>query len=257
MSQSSPIKKWTTEDVHQWLMTEVKVHQSCADIFIKEDVFGEYLVLFEKKDILDLKIKHGPAVKIISYLESLKQGSKHQSQFPAYVEKWTKEQVNEWLLQHVKLYSKYAERLQEEDVSGDCLVCFSKQDLLDLDIKSGPAVKIVAELRLLNSKPEPILQPSLHISRDQKEPDPSPAQSLEVKQPESKNETESKTGKTINSESHRAPMPNEKALLKEAPKPRALGAKPKEINVVKFKYYYQVNITSMYVHFIQPGIEAL
>uniref|UniRef100_A0A8D0CQ32 SAM domain-containing protein n=1 Tax=Sander lucioperca TaxID=283035 RepID=A0A8D0CQ32_SANLU len=114
-------------------------------------------------------IKHGPAVKITSYLESLKKGSQHESQFPAYVKNWTKEQVTQWLLQHVKVYSKYAERLEEEDVSGDCLVCFKKQDFLDLEVKNGPAVKILAELHHLNEKPEPTLQPIVHTSTDQTE----------------------------------------------------------------------------------------
>ncbi|XP_053178657.1 sterile alpha motif domain-containing protein 9-like [Scomber japonicus] len=161
------IEKWTKEDVHQWLMTQVKVHESCADRFFEEEVSGDILVVFEKTDILELGIKHGPAVKITSYLERLKEGSQHASQFPAYLENWTKEQVNQWLLQHVKIYSKYAERLQEEDVSGDCLVCFKKQDLLELDVKSGPAVKILAELRQLYEKPEPTLQPIPHTSTDQ------------------------------------------------------------------------------------------
>uniref|UniRef100_A0A3Q0R9H3 Sterile alpha motif domain containing 9 n=1 Tax=Amphilophus citrinellus TaxID=61819 RepID=A0A3Q0R9H3_AMPCI len=148
-------------------MTEVKVHQSCADKFIEEEVSGDCLISFNKTEILDLGIKHGPAVKIAAYLESLRKGSKHQSEFPQYVEKWTKEQVSQWLVQHVKVYSKYGERLQEEDVSGDCLVCFRKQDLVDLDVKSGPAVKILSELKQLNQKPEPTLQPILHT--DQRE----------------------------------------------------------------------------------------
>ncbi|XP_018531803.1 sterile alpha motif domain-containing protein 9 [Lates calcarifer] len=203
MSQPTPepqlsIEKWTTEDVHQWLMTEVKVHQSCADRFIEEEVLGEYLVLFKKKDILDLGIKCGPAVKITSYLERLKDGSQHESQFPAYVENWTKEQVNQWLLQHVKIRGKYAEQLHDEDVSGDCLVYFSKQDFLDLDIKSGPAVKILAELHQLNKKPEPTLHPTLHTTTDQKEPKPiqpelSLNQAKETKQQESNDKTDSQT----------------------------------------------------------------
>ncbi|XP_062280762.1 sterile alpha motif domain-containing protein 9 [Scomber scombrus] len=183
-------EKWTKEDVHQWLMTQVKVHEPCADKLIEEEVSGDTLFHFEKTDILELGIKHGPAVKITSYLERLKEGSQHASQFPAYVENWTKEQVNQWLLQHVKIYNKYAERLQEEDVSGDCLVCFKKQDLLDLDVKSGPAVKILGELRLLNEKPEPTLQPIPHTSTDQQatpkptQPEESRAKAITTQQPD-------------------------------------------------------------------------
>uniref|UniRef100_A0A3Q3MGS7 SAM domain-containing protein n=1 Tax=Labrus bergylta TaxID=56723 RepID=A0A3Q3MGS7_9LABR len=96
-----------------------------------------------------------------------------QRLFPAYVENWTKEQVHQWLLQHVNAYSKYAIRLQEEDVSGDCLVCFKKQDLLDLEVKSGPAVKILSNLRQLSKDQEPTLQPIPH--NEQKEA-PNPIQ---------------------------------------------------------------------------------
>ncbi|XP_044217632.1 sterile alpha motif domain-containing protein 9-like [Thunnus albacares] len=153
------IDTWTKEDVHLWLMTEVKVHQTCADRFIEEEVSGENVYDFEKKDILELGIKHGPAVKITSYLEKLKEGSQHESQLQACVENWTKEEVNKWLLQHVKVDVKKAERLLEEDVSGDCLVCFKKQDFLDLQLKSGPAVKILKELDRLKNKPDLTLNP--------------------------------------------------------------------------------------------------
>lgn len=172
-------EKWSKHEVHHWLMTQVKVPQNCADKFIEEDVLGEYLVSFSKTDILDLGIKHGPAVKITCYLQSLSAGSQHQSQLPAYVETWTKQQVSQWLLQHVNIYSKYAQLLLQEDVSGDCLVCFRKQDFLDLGVKSGPAVKILAELANLKKTKEPTLQPTPQTSTDQNDgeqsahPDPS------------------------------------------------------------------------------------
>ncbi|XP_062280878.1 uncharacterized protein LOC133985301 [Scomber scombrus] len=153
------IETWTKEDVHRWLMTEVKVHQTCADRFIEEEVSGENVDDFEKKDILDLGIKHGPAVKIMCYLERLKEGSQHESQLPAYVEKWTKKEVNQWLLQHAKVDNEKAQRFLEEDVSGDCLVCFKKQDFLDLELKSGPAVKILKAIDRLKNKPEPEMLP--------------------------------------------------------------------------------------------------
>lgn len=169
MSCSAPtIKTWTTEDVHHWLVTEVKVHQSCADRFTEEEVSGEILVDYEKKDILDLGVKHGPAVKITSHLKRLKKGSQqHESQFPTDVEKWTKEQVNQWLLQHVKVDGKKAERFLEEDVSGDCLVCFRKQDFLDLELKKGPAGKILKELDRLKNKRGSTVCPLLQISTEQ------------------------------------------------------------------------------------------
>ncbi|XP_017161861.1 sterile alpha motif domain-containing protein 9-like isoform X2 [Poecilia reticulata] len=187
MSQSE-IEAWSQEDVHRWLITEVKVSQSCADKFIKEEVSGECLVLFKKTDIVDLGIKHGPAVKISCYVESLTKGSGHKSEYPAYVNTWTKEQVSQWFLQHIKLYRKYVEQLLEEDVSGDCLVCFKKQDFLDLDIKSGPAVKILEELKKLNDRPEPSLEPT---TSQREGDDVSLPQTLGNAQPDSKKKTES------------------------------------------------------------------
>ncbi|KAM7387816.1 hypothetical protein PAMP_024029 [Pampus punctatissimus] len=227
------IEKWTKEDVHLWLMTQVKVHQTCADKFIEEEVSGDCLVGYDKTDIVDLGIKHGPAVKITSYLERLKEGSQYESQFPAYVENWTKEQVNQWLLQHVKIYSKYTERLQEEDVSGDCLVCFKKQDFLDLEVKSGPAVKIREELRKLKEKPEPTLQPIPDTSTDQiatpKPVELNLPQSIATKQAASYNKTESKTDETVGEKAENLPF-KRTSEKKEIPQTKAqdLRAKRKE-----------------------------
>ncbi|XP_056271073.1 sterile alpha motif domain-containing protein 9-like, partial [Pseudoliparis swirei] len=234
MELPTSVEKWTKEDVRLWLMTVVKVHDTYANFFFEEEVSGDMLVCFEKKDILDLGIHHGPAVKITSYLESLKEGSEYESQFPAYVKNWTKEQVNQWLQQHLGVYSKYAERLQEEDVSGDCLVCFKKQDLLDLALKNGPAVKILAKLRQLNMKPEPTLQPVLHNSTDPREsPKPTQpelvlSQDIAIKQPDSCNEIESKTDKILVKESEKVQLPFQKVSEKEGiHQPQDLGARRK------------------------------
>lgn len=168
------IKKWTKEDVHQWLKTQVKVPHTCADKLLEEEVSGEDLLFFQKQDLLDMEIKHGPAIKILTYLEELKRGSPQASKYPAYVEKWTKEEVYHWLLDNLKVYSKYADRLLKEDVSGDCLVCFSKNDLTDLELRHGPAVKILGKLGELNSVPEfKILTPThinAHREQQQKHP---------------------------------------------------------------------------------------
>ncbi|XP_010780974.1 uncharacterized protein [Notothenia coriiceps] len=154
MSQSSTeeppeLNTWTKEVVHHWLMNVVKVPQSCANLFLEEEMTGETLNESKKSDILELKIPKGPAVKISRYLEKLKEGSQHESQFPAEVENWTKEEVAQWLVGHVKGDGKKTERFQEEEVSGDCLVCFEKQDFLDLGLKRGPTLKILKELKRL------------------------------------------------------------------------------------------------------------
>ncbi|XP_056133732.1 sterile alpha motif domain-containing protein 9 [Lampris incognitus] len=228
-STRKPVKDWTIEEVHQWLMTEVKVHQTDADKIRDEEISGEYLVLFQKKDILDLDIKCGPAVKITFHLEKLKQGSKHKPQFPDYVEKWTKEQVCQWLLQHVNIYSKYAECFQKEDVSGDCLVCFEKKDLLDLGVKSGPAMKILDDLRKLNSKPEPVLQKSANQEGPQKalKCDPSPSQALTSRQPQPVARAE-----VIQPESKKVQLPMEKSPQEKSKKPKNSQTEPTQADEI-------------------------
>ncbi|XP_059197425.1 sterile alpha motif domain-containing protein 9-like [Centropristis striata] len=231
-----PLQKWTEEDVHHWLRTEVKVHETCADRFYEEEVSGDILVVFKKADVLDLGIKHGPAVKITSHLQSLREGSEYESQFPSYVENWTKEQVKQWLLQHVKVNSKYAERLHEEDVSGDCLACFKKEDFLDLEVKRGPAVKILAELCELKNQPEPTLHPMPDTSTDQKEaPNPtqheqSLAQATATKQPETQSKIESKTDEIVEKEYEKSQLPFKKVSEEkiQQPQPKDLGARRKE-----------------------------
>lgn len=160
------IKKWTKEDVHQWLKTQVNIPHSCADKLLEEEVSGEDLLYFQKQDLLDMEVKHGPAIKILAYLEELKRGSRQSSKYPAYVEKWTKEQVYYWLLDKLNVYKKYADILLKEEVSGDCLVCINKKDLTDLEIKHGPAVKMLAKLSELNSEPELEIQTPTHIKAD-------------------------------------------------------------------------------------------
>ncbi|XP_046906296.1 sterile alpha motif domain-containing protein 9-like isoform X2 [Hypomesus transpacificus] len=160
------IEKWTTKEVHQWLKTTVNIPHLYADKLLEEEVSGEEMVCFKKQDLLDMEIKHGPAVKIFRYLDELRRGSQHASKYPAYVDKWTKEQVCYWLLDKVKVYEPYTDRLLKEEVSGDCLVCFSKKDLIDLQIKHGPAVKILAKLSELDRELEPELQAPTHFKTD-------------------------------------------------------------------------------------------
>ncbi|KAM3620267.1 uncharacterized protein V6R79_020641 [Siganus canaliculatus] len=233
-----PIETWTKEDLHHWLTALVKIHESYADKFCEEVESGENLAAFEKTDILELTIKHGPAVKIACHLESLKSGSQHQSEFPEYVENWTKEQVNQWLLQHVKVYSKYAERLQEEDVSGDCLICFKKEDFVVLGIKPGPAVKILADLRQLKKNPEPTLTPIPPAAPDLND-DQEDALKLtqhepclsQTKQPELHNKTTSKTEEVKENESYKVLQPSKEDMDQgniQEPKPKNLGARRKE-----------------------------
>ncbi|CAL8392478.1 unnamed protein product [Boreogadus saida] len=163
------IEKWTKEEVCQWLTTRVKVSPTVAHRFFEGDVLGEYIKYFDKGDILDLTKEHGTAVKITAHLELLKQGRTFQSPFPEYVERWSREQVYQWITEYAQIDGKHADQLREGHVSGDCLVCFQKQDFLDLKVPTGPAVKILALLRGLKNNPEPVLNAVVNTSTSQEE----------------------------------------------------------------------------------------
>lgn len=224
MESATQIKKWTKEEVHQWLTTQVNIHHIYADKLLEEEVSGEYLEYFQKKDLLDLNIKHGPAVKIVSMLEDLKSGLQHKSQFPAYIKKWTPEQVCQWLREEAKLYHQYVERILEEEVSGDCLFCFKKNDLVELGIKHGPAVKIIGMLEQLNNGPEPILQPPTHINSDQENLQKTPEKQVELCQVLPV-QTVSPMKTEPNTEEPRIVEPPGKTVTrKKEPKPQAMGA---------------------------------
>ncbi|XP_073705324.1 sterile alpha motif domain-containing protein 9 [Garra rufa] len=72
-----------------------------------------------------------------------------KTKLPHLVEKWTKEQVRYWLTEVVKVDKKHAEKLYEEDVSGEALVYYQPSDLHYLGIKHGPAVMIINRLKEL------------------------------------------------------------------------------------------------------------
>nr|XP_046158007.1 sterile alpha motif domain-containing protein 9-like [Oncorhynchus gorbuscha] len=224
IESATQIKKWTKEEVHQWLTTQVNIHHIYADKLLEEEVSGEYLEYFQKKDLLDLNIKHGPAVKIVSMLEDLKSGLQHKSQFPAYIKKWTPEQVCQWLREEAKLYHQYVGRILEEEVSGDCLFCFKKNDLVELGIKHGPAVKIIGMLEQLNNGPEPILQPPTHINSDQENLQKPPENQEELCQTLPV-QTVSPMKTEPNTEEPRIVEPPGKTVTrKKEPKPQAMGA---------------------------------
>ncbi|XP_072525469.1 sterile alpha motif domain-containing protein 9-like [Salminus brasiliensis] len=69
------VDEWTKEQVRQWLSEELKVDQVWSDKLYEEEVSGKELMCYKSKDLCDLGIKHGPAVRIINTLESLVKSS--------------------------------------------------------------------------------------------------------------------------------------------------------------------------------------
>ena len=218
------IQKWTKEEVCQWLTTQVKVSPTIAHRFFEEDVLGEFLKYFDKSDILDLTKEHGTAVKITAHLELLKQGRTFQSPYPEYVERWSGEQVYQWITEYAKLDGKLADQLLEGRVSGDCLVCFQKQDFIDLKVPGGPAVKILALLRELKNNPEPVLDAVVDTSTSQEEAAPS-SQPRPRKKPQKKAQKASKAAiptpqktEAPRTEAPRTEAPRRETAWPEAPR---------------------------------------
>ncbi|XP_067218901.1 sterile alpha motif domain-containing protein 9-like [Chanodichthys erythropterus] len=75
-----------------------------------------------------------------------------QIELPLRVEEWTREQVYYWLTEVIQVNKIHADKLYEEEVSGEELVCYELKHLLDLGIKHGPAVKIITRLEKVKMK---------------------------------------------------------------------------------------------------------
>ncbi|XP_036412005.1 sterile alpha motif domain-containing protein 9 [Colossoma macropomum] len=73
------VEEWTKEQVHQWLSEELKVDQTWADKLYEEEVSGKELVCYKPRDLCELGIKHGPAVRIINTLEDLVKSQENKS----------------------------------------------------------------------------------------------------------------------------------------------------------------------------------
>ncbi|XP_036419583.1 sterile alpha motif domain-containing protein 9-like [Colossoma macropomum] len=65
------VEEWTKEHVRQWLAEELKIDQTWTDKLHEEEVSGKELICFKPRDLRELGIKHGPAVRIINTLEAL------------------------------------------------------------------------------------------------------------------------------------------------------------------------------------------
>ncbi|XP_017554653.1 sterile alpha motif domain-containing protein 9 [Pygocentrus nattereri] len=73
----------------------------------------------------------------------------HKIKLPPKVGEWTKEHVQQWLVEELKIDQTWADKLYEEEVSGKELICFKTRDLRELGIKHGPAVRIINTLETL------------------------------------------------------------------------------------------------------------
>ncbi|KAG9329287.1 hypothetical protein JZ751_006228 [Albula glossodonta] len=113
--------------------------------------------------------------------------------FPESIEDWTKEKVRQWLLSNLRVPKEYADILYREDISGASLVCFEKQDLLDLGLTHGPAVQIIKHVRRFKDSSEKPVKQSERVDGNQtKSPETQEIKRGSVTQTESSAEIPSK-----------------------------------------------------------------
>ncbi|XP_051856775.1 sterile alpha motif domain-containing protein 9-like [Antechinus flavipes] len=62
---------WTIEDVYQWVTGKLKLNPEYGEILKKEEVNGMSLKRSVKQDLIDMGIKHGPALQIINMFKEL------------------------------------------------------------------------------------------------------------------------------------------------------------------------------------------
>ncbi|XP_055013855.1 sterile alpha motif domain-containing protein 9-like [Boleophthalmus pectinirostris] len=74
--------------------------------------------------------------------------------FPPIMEDWTKEHVRHWLITHLRIPSKVAQNLYDQEASGACLVSFEKQDLIELGVPPAPALQILRQVERFNRRSE-------------------------------------------------------------------------------------------------------
>lgn len=80
MNLPPKVEEWTKEQVRQWLLTELKLDPKWTDKLYEEDVSGKELICYKTKDLHELGIKHGPAVRIVNTLEALQRSHENVPQ---------------------------------------------------------------------------------------------------------------------------------------------------------------------------------
>ncbi|XP_061079980.1 sterile alpha motif domain-containing protein 9-like [Conger conger] len=71
----SKIEEWSKEHVCRWLKDDLKIYYKYANALYEKGVSGAELLHFEKEHLLELGIKHGPAVKLMGKLQEHKKQS--------------------------------------------------------------------------------------------------------------------------------------------------------------------------------------
>ncbi|XP_062342810.1 sterile alpha motif domain-containing protein 9-like [Osmerus eperlanus] len=91
------------------------------------------------------------------------------SQFPQRIEDWTTEEVRDWLTKILRVPESVSKKLYDQDVSGGCLVCFDKKDLIDLGLTIGPVVQIIKMVDKLRKNTSTSSRASFFAKKEEQE----------------------------------------------------------------------------------------
>lgn len=93
----------------------------------------------------------------------------HEPALPSLIENWNKEHVKDWLIFKLRVRHEIAQNLYDQELSGACLVCYEKQDLLELGVPLAPAIQIIRHVERFRRHSE-TYEPNVRISRSYYEP---------------------------------------------------------------------------------------
>ncbi|XP_036969217.1 sterile alpha motif domain-containing protein 9-like isoform X2 [Acanthopagrus latus] len=93
----------------------------------------------------------------------------HEPALPSLIQDWDKEHVKDWLIFKLRVPHKIAQKLYDQELSGACLLCYEKQDLLELGVPLAPAIQIIRHVEKFRRHTE-TSEPNVRISRSYYEP---------------------------------------------------------------------------------------
>ncbi|KAM8772036.1 sterile alpha motif domain-containing protein 9-like isoform 2-T3 [Acanthopagrus schlegelii] len=93
----------------------------------------------------------------------------HEPALPSLIQDWDKEHVKHWLIFKLRVPHKIAQKLYDQELSGACLLCYEKQDLLELGVPPAPAIQIIRHVEKFRRHTE-TSEPNVRISRSYHEP---------------------------------------------------------------------------------------
>lgn len=154
------------------------------------------------------------------------------TKLPHRVDEWTQEHIHYWLTEVIKVDKKHADRLYEEEVSGEELVCYQPKHLQELGIKHGPAVRIITKFNELkkhyedDSEHSVVMQDTTVEMKEKVSTDQTPTCTQKSKKSKGKSQKNSEYGQDSSSERTKNLIQDKQASVDNVSQPK--DSKPKE-----------------------------